>query len=182
MDRGVLTTEFKITLLAPATGERIVARGKAVLARVMLVGLALMCATTAIRSVWAQSQTHTNLPGSRDAYAEKIRQTYNFAFGKDNLASPGNARAEGDEFIQPESGPGPIKSDPSRPYISNAIARQETVKIADLTSELELLQQAKEDALAILAEDLRLSKPEHRALRAAVQRQFADTLPLAQIG
>jgi uncharacterized protein (TIGR00369 family) len=30
MDRGVLTTEFKINLLAPAAGERIVARGKVV--------------------------------------------------------------------------------------------------------------------------------------------------------
>ncbi|HEY5795849.1 MAG TPA: PaaI family thioesterase [Bosea sp. (in: a-proteobacteria)] len=29
-DRGVLTTEFKINLLAPATGDRIVARGKVV--------------------------------------------------------------------------------------------------------------------------------------------------------
>jgi len=30
MDRGVLTTEFKINFLAPATGERIIARGKVV--------------------------------------------------------------------------------------------------------------------------------------------------------
>jgi uncharacterized protein (TIGR00369 family) len=30
MDRGVLTTEFKINLLAPAAGERIIARGKVV--------------------------------------------------------------------------------------------------------------------------------------------------------
>jgi uncharacterized protein (TIGR00369 family) len=30
MDRGVLTTEFKINLLVPATGDRIVARGKVV--------------------------------------------------------------------------------------------------------------------------------------------------------
>ena len=30
MDRGVLTTEFKINLLAPATGERIIAGGKVV--------------------------------------------------------------------------------------------------------------------------------------------------------
>ena len=30
MDRGVLTTEFKINLLAPATGERIIARGKVI--------------------------------------------------------------------------------------------------------------------------------------------------------
>lgn len=29
-DRGVLTTEFKINLIAPATGERIVARGRVV--------------------------------------------------------------------------------------------------------------------------------------------------------
>jgi uncharacterized protein (TIGR00369 family) len=29
-DRGVLTTEFKINLVAPATGERILARGKVV--------------------------------------------------------------------------------------------------------------------------------------------------------
>ena len=29
-DRGVLTAEFKINLLAPATGERIIARGKVV--------------------------------------------------------------------------------------------------------------------------------------------------------
>jgi hypothetical protein len=40
----------------------------------------------------------------------------------------------GDEFIAPASGPGPIKSDPARPYVSNALARQETVKIADLTN------------------------------------------------
>ena len=30
MDRGVLTTEFKINFLAPATGELIIARGKVV--------------------------------------------------------------------------------------------------------------------------------------------------------
>jgi uncharacterized protein (TIGR00369 family) len=30
MDRGVLTTEFKINLLAPAVGQRIIARGKVV--------------------------------------------------------------------------------------------------------------------------------------------------------
>jgi len=40
----------------------------------------------------------------------------------------------GDEFIQPASGPGPVKADPSHPYFSNAIAAQETVKIADLSN------------------------------------------------
>ena len=40
----------------------------------------------------------------------------------------------GDEFIPPDSGPGPVQSDPAHPYVSNAVARQETVKIADLTN------------------------------------------------
>jgi uncharacterized protein (TIGR00369 family) len=41
MDRGVLTTEFKINLLAPATGDRIVARG-----RVVKAGRTLILAQT----------------------------------------------------------------------------------------------------------------------------------------
>jgi hypothetical protein len=40
----------------------------------------------------------------------------------------------GDEFLQPAVGPGPIKADAAHPYISNALAPQETVKIADLTN------------------------------------------------
>jgi hypothetical protein len=38
----------------------------------------------------------------------------------------------GDEFIPPASGPGPVRADPAHPYFSNAIAAQETPKIADL--------------------------------------------------
>jgi hypothetical protein len=49
-------------------------------------------------------------------------------------ATVGWLKPPGDEFMQPETGPGPIKSDPSLPYISNAIAAQETVKIADLAN------------------------------------------------
>ena len=49
-------------------------------------------------------------------------------------STTGWLKPPGDEFIQPASGPGPIKSDPSRPYVSNALARQETVKIADITN------------------------------------------------
>lgn len=44
---GVLTTEFKINLLAPATGERIIARGK-----VMKAGRTL---TLAVAEVFAES-------------------------------------------------------------------------------------------------------------------------------
>ena len=55
-------------------------------------------------------------------------------------------------------------------------------KLADVTNEMELLQRAKEDALALLAQDPKLGRPEHRALRAALAKQFAGTLDLAQIG
>jgi len=49
-------------------------------------------------------------------------------------SSTGWLKPPGDEFIQPESGPGPVKADSAHPYFSNAIASQETVKIADLTN------------------------------------------------
>ena len=55
-------------------------------------------------------------------------------------------------------------------------------KMADITEELEMLHQAREDALAILADDPKLSKREHQALRNALIEQFGDSLPLAQVG
>ena len=41
----------------------------------------------------------------RKNYSDKIRQTYNFRFGDDNLSLPGNAAIEGNEFIQPGAFP-----------------------------------------------------------------------------
>jgi ATP-dependent DNA helicase RecG len=55
-------------------------------------------------------------------------------------------------------------------------------KLADITAELELLQQAKQDAIALLEGDPRLTRPEHRFLREALVRQLGDSLALAQIG
>lgn len=55
-------------------------------------------------------------------------------------------------------------------------------KLADLSSELELLQQARDDALAMLSADPHLADPSLAPLRSALKEQFADTLPLAQIG
>jgi ATP-dependent DNA helicase RecG len=55
-------------------------------------------------------------------------------------------------------------------------------KLADVTNEMELLQRAKEDALALLSKDPKLTTPDHRPLRAALVKQFAGTLDLAQIG
>jgi ATP-dependent DNA helicase RecG len=55
-------------------------------------------------------------------------------------------------------------------------------KMADLTSEIELLKLAKEDALDLLAKDPNLRSPHHRHLRSALLEQFGATLALAQIG
>jgi ATP-dependent DNA helicase RecG len=53
-------------------------------------------------------------------------------------------------------------------------------KLADLSAESELLLQAKDDALELLQNDERLRK--HAALREALERQFGQTIGLAQIG
>jgi tetratricopeptide (TPR) repeat protein len=37
------------------------------------------------------------------AYANKIRATYSFPFGKDNISAPGNASAEGNDFLDPKA-------------------------------------------------------------------------------
>jgi hypothetical protein len=44
------------------------------------------------------------------------------------------ARPEGDDFISPESGPGPVVSEPGHPYIPNNPRTQPTYRIADLTN------------------------------------------------
>jgi len=55
-------------------------------------------------------------------------------------------------------------------------------KLADISSELELLLQAKQDALALMAEDARLEQPPHDQLRAAVDAQFGQSLGLSRVG
>jgi ATP-dependent DNA helicase RecG len=55
-------------------------------------------------------------------------------------------------------------------------------KMADITSEIELLKVAKADAIELLRKDPKLSSPQHRNLRAALIKQFGQTLQLAQIG
>jgi len=55
-------------------------------------------------------------------------------------------------------------------------------KMADLTSEIDLLKLAKEDALEMLAKDPRITAPHHRHLRAALIAQFGSTIELAQVG
>lgn len=55
-------------------------------------------------------------------------------------------------------------------------------KLADITQELDLLHQAKEDALALLSSDPNLRSPENRGLRQAIEREFGEALALAQVG
>jgi ATP-dependent DNA helicase RecG len=56
------------------------------------------------------------------------------------------------------------------------------LKLADISSELDLLLQAKDDALAILSADPKLNASIHQPLRNALTKQFGKTLQLAQIG
>jgi hypothetical protein len=37
----------------------------------------------------------------RRAYADKVRETYNFPFGKGKISVPGNAAVAGDDFLEP---------------------------------------------------------------------------------
>ncbi len=55
-------------------------------------------------------------------------------------------------------------------------------KLADITQEMGLLQVAREDALAILATDPNLREQRHGALRRAIEKQFGESLFLAQVG
>jgi ATP-dependent DNA helicase RecG len=55
-------------------------------------------------------------------------------------------------------------------------------RMADVSRELEMLSQAREDALALLAADPALRHRTNAPLRAALAEQFGDSLALAQVG
>ena len=46
------------------------------------------------------AQTQSNTVAQRSDYAKKIRQSYDFRFGKDMISAPGNAAIEGNTFVQ----------------------------------------------------------------------------------
>lgn len=56
------------------------------------------------------------------------------------------------------------------------------LKLADITQEIDMLVQCRDDAQAILAADPKLAAQVHRPLRDALQKQFGDAIGLAQIG
>jgi Flp pilus assembly protein TadD len=47
----------------------------------------------------SQAMGQTDEDSDRRAYAAKIRETYNFRFGKDKISTPGNAAVDGNDFI-----------------------------------------------------------------------------------
>ena len=53
----------------------------------------------------AYSTDSAEQAAQRKAYAEKVSQTYNFAFGKGKLSVPGNGAVEGNTFLQPDAFP-----------------------------------------------------------------------------
>ena len=61
------------------------------------------CIFASFQVVRAQTPASTTVEHSE--YSNKIRQTYNFAFGKNQISAPGNAAIEGDDFIQPGAFP-----------------------------------------------------------------------------
>jgi len=65
--------------------------------RRLRVVAALAGAALSVTSAPAQQDQN----GERRAYAAKIRESYNFRFGKGDISTPGNAAVEGNEFIQP---------------------------------------------------------------------------------
>jgi tetratricopeptide (TPR) repeat protein len=52
-----------------------------------------------VTAAWAQADDDS----VRREYDAKIRETYNFRFGMDNISAPGDARAQGNEFIPPDA-------------------------------------------------------------------------------
>jgi tetratricopeptide (TPR) repeat protein len=50
-------------------------------------------------------QSQEDLNNTRKDYADHIRETYNFHFGEGNISTPGNAKVEGDDFVQPGAFP-----------------------------------------------------------------------------
>src|ERR1700759_2147554 len=51
----------------------------------------------------AEQDARAKEAGVRRSYAEKVRETYNFPFGKGKFSIPGNAAAAGDDFLEPSA-------------------------------------------------------------------------------
>jgi hypothetical protein len=111
MNRRIARGNFSMFALVPMTRIRRPIGASMILAGLMCVGIA------------PGPALHAQGAPQQEASIPKLAS-----------ADFGWLKPPGDEFIAPESGPGPIRADTDHPYVSNAIAPQETVKIADVTN------------------------------------------------
>ncbi|MCK4851181.1 MAG: DNA helicase RecG, partial [Phycisphaerae bacterium] len=56
------------------------------------------------------------------------------------------------------------------------------LRVADIIEDMDLLRLARKDAFEIIADDPRLSHPDHQVLKSALQSQFAQSLELIDVG
>ena len=80
-------------------------------------GFALTAVSVCVVSL-GTSRAQLDEPNGRQAYADKIRATYNFRFGNGDISTPGNAAVEGDDFIPPQLF--------CPPHIADAVTRKPT--------------------------------------------------------
>ncbi len=70
--------------------------------------LLVFCAGTCV-FLWSTTRAaespQAKESAERKAYADHIRQTYSFPFGADQISLPGNAAAEGGDFLEPKAFP-----------------------------------------------------------------------------
>jgi len=76
--------------------------GRRVIVLVLILSGACILCLKAIRGAEDQRAAEASI---RKAYADKIRETYSFPFAKDNISLPGNAAAEGGDFLEPTAFP-----------------------------------------------------------------------------
>ena len=68
-----------------------------------MTGMLVVAGTTLLSATGAQQEQDQDT--ARKEYSDKISSSYNFRFGKDRPFIPGNAKVEGDEFVQPGAFP-----------------------------------------------------------------------------
>jgi hypothetical protein len=82
-------------------------RAMSLLARCGLTLILIACAASVLclRTIRGAEDQRAEQASVRKAYADKIRETYNFPFGQGKISLPGNAAVEGDEFLQASAFP-----------------------------------------------------------------------------
>jgi tetratricopeptide (TPR) repeat protein len=73
----------------------------ALLLILITAGVAILCLTT----IRGAEDPRAEEASVRKAYADRIRATYNFSFGKEQISLPGNAAVQGNDFLEPSAFP-----------------------------------------------------------------------------